>query len=548
MKILVEWNEGSKVLEYDKVITAEELLEDVKEVKYPIMSCNMDNYPKRLDVVIDHDCTITLLDIRNKNADLVMQKSMVLLYVKAIHDVLGEDTEVVIENALSKGLFTVIKKKYTTSDIKKIEARMHELVHLKLPIIETKVDEEHLEEWVKTHHMARNYIETTLPIPERVKIYTLNDESFIFDTDLVTNTKQLKVCGLRKYKHGVLLRFPSPENPLKLPKFKEEKLLYRAFAEETRWCKITEVIYASDLNKMIKDKNYKDLILLSESLHEKKIAEIANQIKKENKRIILIAGPSSSGKTTFTKKLIIQLRVNGLKPLYLGTDDYFVEREETPVDKDGNKDYEGLGALDIKLFDDQMTALLRGEEVDIPSFDFVKGTKVFGKRITKIDKNQPIVIEGIHGLNPKLTEMIPDEEKFKIYISPLTQINIDEFNRISTTDARMLRRLVRDYATRGKSAQDTLQSWPSVRRGEDQNIFPYNIYADAFFNSACIYEIPVLKHHAKKLLEEIPHGSKEYPTVKRIVSLLKFFEELDDDASIPCDSILREFIGGSIVD
>ena len=171
MKILVEWNEGSKVLEYDQAITAEELLEDVKEVKYPIMSCNMDNYPKRLDVLIDHDCTITLLDIRNKNADLVMQKSMVLLYVKAIHDVLGEDTEVVIENALSKGLFTVIKKKYTTSDIKKIEARMHELVHLKLPIIETKVDEEHLEEWVKTHHMARNYIETTLPIPERVKIY-----------------------------------------------------------------------------------------------------------------------------------------------------------------------------------------------------------------------------------------------------------------------------------------------------------------------------------------------------------------------------------------
>ncbi len=445
-------------------------------------------------------------------------------------------------------MFTIIKKKYQASDIKKIETRMHELVREEIPVVETKVDREHLEEWVKTHHMARNYIDTTLPIPERVKIYTLNDESFIFDTDLVTNTKQLKVCGLKKYKHGILLRFPSPENPLKLPKFKEEKLLYRAFAEETRWCKITEVIYASDLNKMIKENNYKDLILLSESLHEKKIAEIATRIKKENKRIILIAGPSSSGKTTFTKKLIIQLRVNGLKPLYLGTDDYFVERDETPLDADGNKDYEGLGALDINLFDSQMTALLNGEEVDIPSFDFVKGTKIFGKRKTKIDKNQPIVIEGIHGLNPKLTEMIPDEEKFKIYISPLTQINIDEFNRISTTDARMLRRLVRDYATRGKSATDTLQSWPSVRRGEDQNIFPYNIYADVFFNSACIYEIPVLKHHAKKLLEEIPHGSKEYPTVKRIVSLLKFFEELDDDASIPCDSILREFIGGSIVD
>lgn len=548
MKILVKWNEGSKEIEYSSSLTAEELLKDVPEVKYPIMSCLMDDYPKRLDVLIDHDCTITLLDIRNKNADLVMQKSMVLLYVKAVHDVLGKETEVVIENALSKGLFTVIKKKYGEKAIKKIEMRMHELVNKELEIHETKVYKENLEEWVKTHNMARRYIDNTLPIPERVKIYTLLDESFIFDTDLVTNTKQLKVCGLRKYKHGVLLRFSAPENPLELPEFKEEKLLYKAFAEETRWCKLTEVVYASDLNEKIKTNNYKDLILLSESLHEKRIAEIANKITKANKRIILIAGPSSSGKTTFTKKLIIQLRVNGLKPLYLGTDDYFVEREQTPVDENGKKDYEGLGALDINLFASQMNELLRGETVDLPTFDFIEGHKKYGDRITKINHNQPIVIEGIHALNPVLTEMIPDEEKFKIYISPLTQINIDEFNRISTTDARMLRRLVRDHARRGRSAKETLDSWPSVRKGEDNNIFPYNIYADEFFNSACIYELPVLKHHVKVLLQEIPHGSKEYPTVKRILSLLQFFEELDDDASIPCDSILREFIGGSIVE
>ena len=288
--------------------------------------------------------------------------------------------------------------------------------------------------------------------------------------------------------------------------------------------------------------------MLNESLHEKRIAEIAGKIKKSEKRIILIAGPSSSGKTTFTKKLIIQLRVLGLKPLYLGTDDYFVEREETPLDKDGNKDYESLNAVDVKLFDDQMNALLKGETVDLPTFDFLEGKKVYGKRITKIDRFQPIVIEGIHGLNPKLTEMIPDEQKFKIYISPLTQINIDEFNRISTTDARMLRRLVRDYATRGRSADRTLRDWPLVRKGEDTNIFPYNIYADEFFNSACIYELPVLKKHAEKLLLEIPQEAADYPTVRRIFSLLQFFDELDDDASIPCDSILREFIGGSIVE
>lgn len=548
MKIYVEWREGQKELDYQKDISVENMLKDIEGIRYPIYSCLINNDPKRLDTILTGDCKVTLLDIRDKSADLIMQKSMALLYVKAVHDILGNNTEVIVDNALSKGLYTVIKKNINGSIIFKIEKRMHELVKAKLPITEVKLSHFELEEYMKTHQMARNYEKNTLPEPAKMKVYELSGESFIFETDIVTNTKYLSMCGLKKYKHGVLLRFPSPDNPLKLPEFKEEKLLYKAFAEENSWGKITGVVYASDLNKKIQNNEYKDLILLNESLHEKRIAEIAGKIKKSGKRIILIAGPSSSGKTTFTKKLIIQLRVLGLKPLYLGTDDYFVEREETPLDKDGNKDYESLNAVDVKLFDDQMNALLKGETVDLPTFDFLEGKKVYGKRITKIDRFQPIVIEGIHGLNPKLTEMIPDEQKFKIYISPLTQINIDEFNRISTTDARMLRRLVRDHATRGRSADRTLRDWPLVRKGEDTNIFPYNIYADEFFNSACIYELPVLKKHAEKLLLEIPQEAAEYPTVRRILSLLQFFDELDDDASIPCDSILREFIGGSIVE
>ena len=307
-----------------------------------------------------------------------------------------------------------------------------------------------------------------------------------------------------------------------------------------------EINYVSDLNRRIDEGKIKELIQISEALHESKIVEIAEMITKQKKRIILIAGPSSSGKTTFAQRLCIQLRVHGLKPLYLGTDDYFLEREQTPLDEYGEKDYENLSAVDIDLFNDNMNDLLAGKEVDLPIFNFLTGHKELGKRKTRIKGSQPIVIEGIHALNEALTPKIAEEEKFKIYISPLIQLNIDNHNRIITTDHRMLRRMVRDFKYRGYSAQNTINTWPKVRAGEDKNIFPFSNQADVVFNSVHLYEISVLKKYAKPLLEEITRDEPEYADAHRLLNFLRFFRTVDDDSAIANNSIIREFIGGSV--
>ena len=289
---------------------------------------------------------------------------------------------------------------------------------------------------------------------------------------MVPSTGYIEHFELRKYRRGVLLRFPSQDRPDVIPEFRDDKKLYMAFGEASKWQKLLDIEYLPELNRKIREGFSRDLILLSEALHEKKVAEIADRITDEKRRIILIAGPSSSGKTTFARRLCVQLRVNGLQPLYMGTDDYFVERENTPLGEDGLPDYENLDCVDIELFNRNMNDLLAGKAVDLPKFDFMTGKKKFGDRITSIRSSQPVVIEGIHALNDELTPYIDDREKFKIYISPFTQLNVDVHNRVPTTDARMLRRIVRDYKYRGHSAAQTIALWPNVRAGEDRNIFP----------------------------------------------------------------------------
>jgi len=307
-----------------------------------------------------------------------------------------------------------------------------------------------------------------------------------------------------------------------------------------------DISYVSDLNQSIESGRYRDIILMAEAFHEKKIAQIADQIMHENKRIVLISGPSSSGKTTFAKRLVVQLMVNGKKPLYLGTDDYFLERHETPRLPSGEYNFEDLEAIDVKLFNENMRDLLAGQEVDLPSFSFKEGSKLFGQRIERLQKDQPIVIEGIHGLNDALTPSIPAELKFKIYISPLTGLNIDNHNRIPTTDARLLRRIVRDDTHRNYTADMTIMQWPKVRAAEDKNIFAFNSFADVLFNSAFVYELAILKNHAQPLLEAIPEDNPAYSEAIRILKFLRFFDPLTDETYVANNSILREFIGGSI--
>ena len=544
-------NGETKLKEYEDALTPEELIEEYKdEIEHQVVSCRIKNRDARLDEVIDEDCVVELKDMTNPYGNMAYQASLTLLYLKAISDVLGPEVKTTIANSLSRGLFTRIHTSGLTDEVAEaIQKRMEELVEEDTPIKEKVTPrEETLEYLEKRQKNTDEYkLFSTASDLDHAFLATIDDTSSLFYVHTVPSARYLKLFEVRRYRNGMLLRFPHTSNVDVVPEYVEQKKMYEAFSEETHWENLMGVTTVGELNEKVLSNELKELIMLSEALHEKKIAEIAEEIKNAGKRIILIAGPSSSGKTTFAKRLIIQLRVAGLKPLYLGTDDYFIDRENMPVDEEGNMDFEALSAVDVKLFTEQMNDLLAGKKVDIPEFNFLEGRKEFGKRITSIDNSQPIVIEGIHGLNPELTLGISDEENFKIYISPLTQINIDMHHRIPTTDARMLRRLVRDYRTRGRDARQTISDWPSVRKGEEVYIFPYNSEADVFFNSQCLYELAVLKKHAQPLLKEIGMDEPEYPEAQRMSKFLDFFVSIEDDSIIANNSIIREFIGGSII-
>lgn len=536
-------------MEIDKGTRVEEVYRHVAaELPYTVFAAKVENRLTELGCALDKPCQVELLDMRTQDANLIYQYSLTLLYIKAVTDCLGP-VRVEVQNSLNKGLYTEIKTKENLTDlqVQQIENKMRELVEKDLPFEKERVSREEAVRILQEEGLdeKRRLIEGTRDV-EWVDFYTMDGCRDSFFSAMVPSTGYLKHFELKKYRRGVLLRFPHPSNPEVIPPYVDEVKLYQAFSEQTRWDQLLGVNYVADLNEKIESGAYKELIQLSEALHEKKISDIADQIKQEHKRIVLIAGPSSSGKTTFAQRLCIQLKVNGLDPLYMGTDDYFVEREDTPLDQHGEPDYENLGAVDIDLFNRNMNDLLAGKEVDLPTFDFLTGHKVFGRRITKISGKQPIVIEGIHGLNETLTAQIPKEEKFKIYISPLTQLNIDGHNRIPTTEERMLRRMVRDYLYRGRTAQKTIDEWPKVRGGEDVNIFPYNGEADVLFNSYHVYEIAVLKKYAQPLLQAVGEDESSYMTAQRVLAFLQFFHTIEDDDIIVNNSILREFIGGSI--
>ena len=496
-------------------VTAEDVLNSVKDrIKYSVYAALIDNKVMALNTRLTDGVSLRFLDIRSKQAFLMYQNSLVMLLLAAAKDIIG-DQHVEVRMTLNQGLYIEV----TSCDVNEDQ-------------------EEGLDESSRVFDKLRE--------SDEVRIYKLNGYSDFFFTDLVPSTGYLKYFELMKYRDGILLRFAQPENPDRIPLYADEYIMYRAFKEQSQWNHLLGVKYVADLNEKIRAGKSFDLIQMSEALHDKKIVEIADAITAQKKRVVLVLGPSSSGKTTFARRLIVHLKVRGLDPIYVGTDDYFKERENCPRDENGEYDFEGINALDLDLFNRQMKGLLAGEEVDMPVFDFITGHKEYGKRVTQISGDQPIIIEGIHSFDSVLTQEIDESEKFRIYISPLTHINLNANNRIPTTDTRIVRRIIRDSRTRGANAAETLKIWKKVHAGENKNIFPHSGEADMLFNSVHVYELAVLKKYAVPLLKEIPEDDTEYPEAERLLKLFEFVESLEDDQLIANTSILREFIGGGV--
>lgn len=485
-------------------------------------------------------------EIKNIKDEQTYQHTGIMMLIKVIRDIYG-DVDVSVGNSLNQGFFVYFghtDKQLTNQEIAKIREKMNNLVRKDLPINKELMPcSDAVEIWKKEGMVNKARLFAEGEPDQEVIVYELDGYRDYFYSDMLPSTGYLEIFDIRKYKSGLLLRHPCVPHPDSIPEYRDDDKLYEAFAESKRMRKDLSLDYLADLNEKTDDE-VRDIISRSEAFQEKEISAIAEQAVKEGRRLVLIAGPSSSGKTTFAKKLCGRIaELSGVEPIYMGTDDYFLERDETPIGPDGEPNFEGLDALDLDLFNKQMAALLAGEEVDVPEFDFVAGKKVFGKRLTKAAPDQTIVIEGIHSLNDTLTETVPAGDKFKVYISPLTRIGIDEHNRLSTTDARLFRRMVRDSRTRGRDAATTIHDWPKVRTGENGNIFPYSSMADVVFNSSLVYETAMLKHFAKPLLETIREDQPEYTEAKRLLDFTNCFREIDMTDAVPENSILREFIG-----
>ena len=542
-------NLENTTIEFEDRVKMEDLLKQVEDkLPYRVYLAKLNNAYRALTHITEHSCEVEFLDLRNQEAWHVYQNSLILIFIKAVHDVFGKNVLITVNNSLNKGLFITSSHKFDNNDIDLVTKRMNELIEADIPIVKEHMTKEGARKLAKKQKQeeAIKLLNSITNIDD-VEIYSLEDEVQIFYNLMVPSTGYVKYFELTLYKNGLILRYPHPSDPEKVAPYEQQELLYNAFSEATKWGQLMNVNFVCDLNEKIIYDNIADNILMQEALHEKRISDIADMIYEQNKRVVLICGPSSSGKTTFAKRLCIQLNVIGLQTLYMGTDDYYKELHERVYDENGEVDLETVRALDTELFMRNINDLLDGKEVDLPHYDFEKSSKIFGKRFTKLDKNQVIVIEGIHGMNSELTRDIADEVKFKIYISPFTPISIDHHNRISTTDARLIRRLVRDHKFRNAPAQKTISMWPKVRASEDENIFPYNSQADVFFNSNCIYEYAVLKKYAEPILKRITRDEKEYAEAQRMLSFLKYLEPIYDDSIIPNNSIIREFIGGSVI-
>mgnify|MGYP000542878726 FL=1 len=518
---------------------------DLKMTHGPV-SARVNNKVEGMHYRVYNSKDVEFLDMTSASGSRAYTRTLFFVLCKAVQDIYP-NTDVVIDIPVSNGFYVDIRlgRPVVDEDVNILRRRMQEIIDSKMPIRRFTVPTEEAialfqekgdVEKVKLLRTSGSIYTTYYKIGEYVDYY--------YGT-LLTNTSQLYLFGLEKYYDGMLLRIPSVSNPDVLGEMTRQDKMFDIFKEHHRWQEILGIRTVGDFNQAIDVGHTTDIINISEALQEKKLAKIAEEIaSREGVKLVLLAGPSSSGKTTSCKRLSIQLAVNGLKPLQISLDDYFVDRDKTPKDENGDFDFESIYALNLDLLNEQFNALFRGEEVELPKYDFPSGKSVKSGKKLKLEPNNVLVVEGIHALNPELTAHVPEEQIFRVYASALTTILLDNHNYIPTTDNRLLRRIIRDYKYRGVSAQETIHRWPSVRAGENKWIFPFQENADAMLNTAMLYELSVLKMQAEPLLQQVPENCEEFAEAYRLLKFLKYFKGIPYN-NLPPTSLLREFLGGS---
>ena len=518
---------------------------DLKMTHGPV-SARVNNKVEGMHYRVYNSKDVEFLDMTTASGSRAYTRTLFFVLCKAVQDIYPA-TDVVIDIPVSNGFYVDIRlgRPVVDEDVNIIRRRMQEIIEARMPIRRFTVPTED----AITLFQEKGDVEKVKLLKTSGSIYTtyykIGEYVDYYYGTLLTNTSQLYLFGLEKYYDGMLLRIPSVSNPDELGEMTRQDKMFDIFKEHHRWQEILGIRTVGDFNQAIEAGHATDIINISEALQEKKLAKIAEDIaQRKGVKLVLLAGPSSSGKTTSCKRLSIQLAVNGLKPLQISLDDYFVDRDKTPKDENGEYDFESIYALNLDLLNDQFNALFRGEEVDLPKYDFPSGKSIKSGKKLKLEPNNVLVVEGIHALNPELTAHIPEEQIYRVYASALTTILLDNHNYIPTTDNRLLRRIIRDYKYRGVSAQETIHRWPSVRAGENKWIFPFQENADAMLNTAMLYELSVLKMQAEPLLQQVPENCEEYAEAYRLLKFLKYFKGIPYN-NLPPTSLLREFLGGS---
>ena len=518
---------------------------DLKMTHGPV-SARVNNKVEGMHYRVYNSKDVEFLDMTTASGSRAYTRTLFFVLCKAVQDIYPA-TDVVIDIPVSNGFYVDIRlgRPVVDEDVNIIRRRMQEIIDARMPIRRFTVPTED----AITLFQEKGDVEKVKLLKTSGSIYTtyykIGEYVDYYYGTLLTNTSQLYLFGLEKYYDGMLLRIPSVSNPDVLGEMTRQDKMFDIFKEHHRWQEILGIRTVGDFNQAIEAGHATDIINISEALQEKKLAKIAEDIaQRKGVKLVLLAGPSSSGKTTSCKRLSIQLAVNGLKPLQISLDDYFVDRDKTPKDENGEYDFESIYALNLDLLNDQFNALFRGEEVDLPKYDFPSGKSIKSGKKLKLEPNNVLVVEGIHALNPELTAHVPEEQIFRVYASALTTILLDNHNYIPTTDNRLLRRIIRDYKYRGVSAQETIHRWPSVRAGENKWIFPFQENADAMLNTAMLYELSVLKMQAEPLLQQVPENCEEYAEAYRLLKFLKYFKGIPYN-NLPPTSLLREFLGGS---